>query len=98
MTPQEAIEALKFDNAMMLFEPMTGEVKSYEQLNEDNRRCYDANIMAIAALEKQMPKKVVAKSKGLCCPNCNEQVFPFDDEEYCGRCSQALDWSESDED
>lgn len=57
MTPQEAIKALEFDNEMMLFEPMTGEVKSYEQLNEENRNCYDANILAIAALEKQIAKK-----------------------------------------
>ena len=47
---------------------------------------------AIAAIEKQTPKKPIVTSKGeeeySGCPVCNK--FVFDD--YCQCCGQAIDW------
>ena len=47
-------------------------------------------------VDKATPKKVVVNLKlrnwVYRCPSCNGSV----EHEYCGRCSQALDWSEND--
>lgn len=59
--------------------------------------------LAIAALKKQMPIKVVRESAvwpdgrdrvKLFCPTCHEDLSP--DEKYCSECGQRLDWSEND--
>lgn len=52
--------------------------------------------MAIEALEKQIPKKVIFQSgfKGLrYCPCCNVRFIGWG-MKYCGECGQALDWSD----
>lgn len=48
--------------------------------------------MAIEALEKQIPKKVIRYSytTDVCCPYCGEVVLYS----YCRNCGQRLDWSE----
>lgn len=55
--------------------------------------------LAIEALEKQNPKMPVhIESFGTCmfmgdCPVCGEPVASY--EEYCDKCGQALDWSDT---
>ena len=58
--------------------------------------------MAIKALERQIPKKVIFEDDGdsLLCPNCGLELMgslsdPDHDPYYCFECGQALDWGES---
>lgn len=61
----------------------------------DCEKCENMKSKMIEALEKQISKKPrdICKGgtvkRGLC-PNCLETVYSFDN--YCHRCSQALDW------
>lgn len=56
--------------------------------------------MAVAALEKQMPKKpaMTCKNEVIHCPNCDYdlmggvEIDAEDDPEYCWKCGQKLDW------
>lgn len=55
MTPEEAINQLEFDRAMMLFDPMTGEEITLEVLkaiNKYNYLTYIADGVAITALKE----------------------------------------------
>lgn len=92
MTNQEAIEQLKFDQEMILFEPNNGNTLSLEEVklhNEDNYKTYLADDMAIKALEKQVPKNVGRWSDGhSCCPACKRGVVTED--RYCCYCGQRL--------
>lgn len=56
-------------------------------------------ILALNALDKQIPKKVNISLKGTTdwntkchCPNCHSMVSHG---KYCSNCGQALDWSDS---
>lgn len=56
---------------------------------------------AIEALEKQIPKKPIHKHKNYYCPICKEDGWvlwddaePNDFDNFCGKCGQALDWSD----
>ena len=55
--------------------------------------------MAIAALEKQIPKKMndidEYEEDELCgyCPQCNKLQSNLWNENFCGVCGQAIDWS-----
>lgn len=51
---EKAIEALKMENELMQFNPMTGEDYPIELQNQDNQDLYNANLTAISALEKQL--------------------------------------------
>lgn len=78
MTPQEAITFLK-------------ETKVGCNIVRD-RQLLDVCNIAISALERQIPKKVVVEgiTKDVtCCPNCTEVV----DGAFCPECGQTLDWS-----
>lgn len=83
MTREEAIRIVRFSNVLMYNNP---ELK-------------EALDMAIADMEKQIPKKpldiVTEDNEFICmiCPSCQEIAVEFDDK-YCRRCGQALDWSE----
>lgn len=62
--------------------------------NEANQAC----DMAVAALEKQIPKKPIIVGDGVHhydfdgkCPNCGRRLYG--EEHHC-KCGQALDWSE----
>ena len=89
MTESEAIEKLK-------------NMRLYMQIEDENNDCkfteddYKANEMAIQALEKQIPKKVVQKSymvKGaVVCPMCEFVTLTGDN--YCSHCGQKLDFKE----
>lgn len=63
----------------------------------------EALKVGIAALEKQMPKKVFMDMTGngeifdfvcSCCPNCSCTMSDEDKPKYCPDCGQALDWSD----
>lgn len=65
--------------------------------------------MAVAALEKQAPKKIIITSKNgsyvyYKCPNCDHEIgsaFHYSPNEYmmehkfCEKCGQSIDWSET---
>jgi hypothetical protein len=54
MKIEKAIEVLKMENELMQFDPMTGEIEPIELQNQDNQDLYNANLIAISALEKQL--------------------------------------------
>lgn len=73
----------------------------------DSALTVNAFEMAIAALEKQMPKKpniTTGKAdtdKLACCPTCDSNVdwtyegfWRYGKRKYCHECGQAIDWSE----
>jgi hypothetical protein len=57
MKIEKAIEVLKMENELMQFNVLTGEIKPIELQNQDNQDLYNANLIAIQALEKQVAKK-----------------------------------------
>lgn len=85
------------------------ESEAIERLNRKAYRttCYgnrvvehEENLIAIKALEKQIPKKVIhihsdTFDECLCCPNCYVIKGYFD--AYCPACGQAIDWSDENE-
>lgn len=58
--------------------------------------------LAVEALEKQIPKRVILgydEHDSICCPNCKSELMSMDWYDhwkcnYCEFCGQALDWSE----
>ena len=58
--------------------------------------------LAVEALEKQIPKKVIFgydEQDSICCPNCKGELLSMDWYDhwkcnYCEFCGQALDWSD----
>lgn len=52
----------------------------------------DVKDMAIAALEKQIPKKANKNIMGVCCPVCRNLLDGT--ERFCLYCGQHIDWSE----
>lgn len=50
----------------------------------------EAKVMAIKALEKQIPKKPIDKLMYLECPTCGD--VGIEDCGYCSVCGQKLDW------
>lgn len=95
MTESEAVEKLK---NMRLFMQITDRNSEHKFLEDD----YKANEMAIQALEKQIPKKVVKDGKQSykcpCCCGCakTDTGDSFIDYrlDYCDGCGQKLDWSD----
>jgi len=72
---------------------------------EELRKACD---VAIAALEKQVPKTPDFQGDGYAdgelvidtwiCPNCGQYYeVDYDDYKYCPNCGQAIDWDESKE-
>lgn len=91
MTPQEAIEKIKWTPLMRC---------------NDGCVLAQALNLAIKALEKQIPKKPMLEGDGYCpegnlvydtwfCPNCDKDYeVDYDDFDYCPNCGQHIDWSE----
>lgn len=82
MTEQEAIEILTLDDEMKSKLPNLKEV--YE--------------VAVKALEKQLPKKPQFYATNFYCPCCKNLVGNSDfgwKHNYCERCGQAIDWSDT---
>ena len=75
-----------------------------------NPELKEALDMAIADMEKQIPKKPIYEADGYAdgelvydsaeCPNCGH-LFEYDindwESAYCSDCGQAIDWSEEGE-
>lgn len=68
---------------------------------DECRKHNKAISMAIDALEKQIPKKPLHMHKNYYCPICKEDgwmlwddAIPNDMDKYCGKCGQAIDWSD----
>lgn len=69
---------------------------------------HEENLIAIEALEKQMPKKPTYEGDGYApdgtlvydtwiCPCCDKRYeVDYDDYDYCPDCGQKLDWSDVD--
>ena len=51
----------------------------------------------IVALDKQIPKKVKREPLRAACPICNYNLWGLNcpDRDYCPRCGQSLDWSDT---
>ena len=98
MTVQEAIEKLKY-------------IKYIGNGEQEYKKCSEsiAIDMAIEALEKQIPKKILYREQFYgtpwLCPECEaEQVKveffredgyePKDKHSYCWKCGQKLDWGD----
>ena len=64
-----------------------------------NDVCSQADELAIAALEKQIPKRVI-RHRGFKCPNCGWSgivcLASDGDDKYCSECGQKLKWSDND--
>lgn len=52
MTKDEALNQLKFDIDMLLFDPMTGEVKEPNSLYDMNKNAYECDLFCIELLTK----------------------------------------------
>lgn len=86
MTPNEAIRKIKQHNEV-------------HRLKERNAIFITKALdMAIEALEKQIPKKLICVEIEKCCPVCKEKICLIGDDgnygNYCYNCGQALDWSD----
>lgn len=57
MTREETIQILTMENDLMLFDPDTGEEKSYESLSEADQKCYSAHLAAIKAIKENQELK-----------------------------------------
>lgn len=87
------------------------EVKQREMTrnrNLYNETAISINGLAILALEKQIPKKPINKTKCdnttakifencniVVCPLCNSRLKLKSKGKHCDKCGQALDWSDS---
>ena len=88
MTPQEAIKTFK---TVVVYAP-----EKYEN------KYYKAIMLAIEALEKQIPKKPIKSDRQEIrytltydCPTCGRQFTGTGFADYCYHCGQALDWSDN---
>ena len=74
MTADEAISALEMCQALMLFDPMTGETHELCEENKDNQDLYNACSLAIDALRRAQPANEPLVTCGECVkyqtPNC----------------------------
>ena len=105
MSNEEAIEILKQDIDLIIFDETTGEALTLAQVksrNELNYQSYKALEKAIEALERQIAKKVERYSCNTIgemtfnCPSCNLEYYvtDYEDFNYCPNCGQKIDWSE----
>lgn len=99
MTVQEAIERLQ---CMKLFMQINDKDNESKFLDED----YEANAIAIKALEKQIPKKpkklipydmdigfeVIHTQRGFC-SSCVQSVIE-EKHDFCPRCGVAIKWDD----
>ena len=92
MTIAEAIEILKKDRGLCLFNPITGEEKP---MSEDCRKSAEAYALAIEALEKQ-----IAENKEEATAKCGEWIslgyrpgpfkHPFSEDYKCSACGHEI--------
>ena len=100
---------MTYEEAMKILHPNTTltaltEVEYYGGFNGQEAKIKaveEACLLACEALEKQTPKKPLHMHKNYYCPICKEDgwmlwddAIPNDMDEYCGKCGQAIDWSD----
>lgn len=98
MTPQEAKKELMHINLILAHQmDLARAEKEKDMLN----RNYQANNIAISALEKQIPKKPLKSAEQVIryvttydCPNCEKQFTGTKGANYCYHCGQHFDWSD----
>lgn len=83
MDVQKAIDVLKCENDLMLFNPSNGETEDYKKLNDLSKDCYDAHEFCIKALEELQKwrtshindniKNPFANRSTLICINCDHK-------------------------
>ena len=83
MTADEAISALEMCQALMLFDPMTGETHELCEENKDNQDLYNACSLAIDALRRAQPAND---------PLTLEQLRKMYDEPVWVVCGIYADW------
>lgn len=79
MTYEEAVLILTRDRALCMFNPWTGE---NVPIDEDCRMSAEALELAIAALEKQIPKGIIVDAVPVV--RCKDCIHSYDD--LCGLC------------
>lgn len=99
MTNKEAIE--RIENLKVKAEvALSNSNTSCEWLKEDVKGTITAFTMAIDALEKQMPKKLIdnIEREWFECPTCGRVIVTYyaGERHHC-KCGQALDWSNKDD-
>ena len=89
-------EQMTYEEAIKHFKSLQ---KRYTK-EHNGRMCEKVNL-ALEALEKQIPKKPLHMHKNYYCPICKEDgwmlwddAIPNDMDKYCGKCGQAIDWSD----
>ena len=102
MTIKKIIDGLYFTVGMILFNPLTGEVKTPEELNEDDRTTYDACMGAIELLKAQEPVEPVVDVDTWKCGNCGhtlehqellgDNVLFHEQYNYCPDCGRKVKW------
>lgn len=92
MTPKEAIEILTGDKKLDEIEHKGG-IEGQKKVARLYNEAFD---MAVEALENQIPKKPLDKTKGMedygYCPNCKKIIDEYKDFKFCSTCGQAIDW------
>ena len=90
-------ERMTYEEAIKHFKSLQ---KRYTK-EHNGRMCEKVNL-ALEALEKQIPKKPLHMHKNYYCPICKEDgwmlwddAIPNDMDKYCGKCGQAIDWSDN---
>ena len=87
----------------MTYEEAIKHFKSLQKryTKEHNGRMCEKVNLALEALDKQIPKKPLHMHKNYYCPICKEDgwmlwddAIPNDMDKYCGKCGQAIDWSD----
>lgn len=82
---------------------------SYEDTAYGGNCTYEVRQEAIKALQKQIPRKAIDKTKPddtaslayencniIVCPTCSRRLKLKSKGKYCDKCGQKLDWSEKD--
>lgn len=74
------------------------EIEAIKDIKENILPCVGGKslVVAINALEKQIPKKPKERDcigfNTLVCPECKKELYLY--EPYCDNCGQAIDWSD----
>lgn len=104
MEKQEALEVIKkqrgcidtWDGVECLLREDCGDCQYYY----DNSEYEEAMKVVLEALEKQIPKRAILQKRhsfvnAPYCPNCGYSVISPECDKYCGKCGQAIDWSDN---
>ena len=92
MTREEAIKIL---NPATSFDALLGMDRE-----EGIKVVEEACLLAVADIEKQIPKKPQVKENGMflyyVCPKCEQHLY-YARQEYCDKCGTHIDWTEEGE-